>query len=165
MKAATEVQNISSPEQVEKYGNHYAERITLLWFVGLKYTHFQEKNLQYLYQNVCAGFNDKINFSQVNLKKTVMAFVVNKSKSLSKRMKIFEYFDNIYIFFFVQKVQFEKPFFHNKLAQMLANSCFIHYATSALPCLLTQFISIMFLLFLQFFTFSKSAYIENYGVK
>lgn len=100
MKAATEVQNISSPEQVEKYGNHYAERITLLWFVGLKYTHFQEKNLQYLYQNVCAGFNDKINFSQVNLKKTVMAFVVNKSKSLSKRMKIFEYFDNIYIFFF-----------------------------------------------------------------
>lgn len=69
------------------------------------------------------------------------------------------------IFFFVQKVLFEKPFFHNKLAQMLANSCFIHYATSALPCLLIQFISIMFLLFLKFFTFSKSAYIENYSLK
>lgn len=75
MKAATEVQNIISLEQVEKYRKNFKERIILL---GLKGTHFPQNFLQYLYPNVTAGFNDKINFPQCNFKIGVMAFIVNK---------------------------------------------------------------------------------------
>lgn len=52
--------------------------------MDLKWTHFLQNFLQYFYPNVIACFNDKIKFPQFNFKIGVMAFVVNKSKSLSK---------------------------------------------------------------------------------
>lgn len=37
------------------------------------------------------------------------------------------------LYCFLQQVQFEEPVFHNRLAQALVTSCFIHYAASVLP--------------------------------
>lgn len=43
MKAATEVQNTISLEQVEKYINHFKERIAPLWFYGFEMDPFSAK--------------------------------------------------------------------------------------------------------------------------
>lgn len=96
----------------------------------------------------------KLCFSNLIIKKRVMTFTVNKSKSLSKRIKTLECFDDTYI---VSGMKFSWRS-HIKLAQTLVTICFIHYATSILSCLMMQFIRTMFLLFLRAFTFTKAAY-------
>lgn len=83
MKAANE-EHIISLEKAENYEDRFKERIALLWFCGFEVGPFSEKFWKYFYWNATAWFNSKIIFPWFSFKTGVMAFVVNKSKSLPK---------------------------------------------------------------------------------